>query len=81
MSLYTIPIGDAVQQLDVGPISFIPLLGVAASLLPYPKRMPLAIVNGDAGLLSIHFYPENACISREPCPCLFNMVHCKLTVI
>ncbi len=69
MSLDTIPIGDAVQQLDVGPLSFIPLLGVAASLLPYPKRMSLDIVNGDAVLVSIHFVtPQNACISRELCP-------------
>ena len=69
MSLDTIPIGDAVQQLDVGPLSFIPLLGVAASLLPYPKRIPLDIVNGDAVLVSIHCVtPQNACISLEPCP-------------
>jgi len=31
--------------------------------------MPLDIVNGDAVLVSIHFVtPQNACISREPCP-------------
>ena len=55
MSLDTIPIGDAVQQLDVGPLSFIPLLGVAASLLPYPKRMPLALLGPLMPFFSDHF--------------------------
>jgi len=37
--------------------------------------MPLDIVNGDAVLVSIHFVtPQNACISREPCPRFFNIV-------
>jgi len=54
MSLDTIPIGDAVQQRDVGPISFIPLLGVAASLLPYPKTYVAWYSEfGDAVLVSI----------------------------
>ncbi len=36
---------------------------------PYPKDLPVDIVNGDAVLVSIHFVtPGNACISQEPCP-------------
>ncbi len=53
----------------------VPFHHFPASLLPYQKRMPLDIVNGDAVLVSIHFVtPQNACISREPCPRFFNIV-------
>jgi len=68
MSLDIIPNGDAVQQRDVGSISFIPLLGVAVSLLPSPKGMSIDIVDGDAVLVSILPTGERCFSSPELCP-------------
>jgi len=79
MSLDIIPNEDAVQQRDVGSISFIPLLGVAVSLLPSPKGMSIDIVNGDAVLVSIYFVPHKMLASAgSRVPASSNIVHCKL---